>query len=91
MSTLPLNVLTTTALELRDRLKAGTLTSVEIISTYLAKVEKHNHVGAKLNAMITVAPRELVLKAAERLDCERSAGKIRGPLHGLPVIVKVKR
>jgi hypothetical protein len=89
MSTPPFNVLTATASELRDRLKAGTLTSVKIISTYLDQIEKHNHVGVKLNAMITVAPRELVLKAAEKLDSERGTGKVRGPLHGLPVIVKV--
>jgi amidase len=90
MSTPPFNVLATTALELQERLKAGTLTSVEIISSYLEQIKKHNHAGAKLNAMITIAPRELVLKAAEKLDRERSAGKIRGPLHGLPVIVKVR-
>jgi amidase len=89
MSTPPFDVLTATASELQNRLKAGTLTSVEIITTYLAQIEKHNHDGAKLNAMISVAPREFVLKVAENLDRERSAGKIRGPLHGLPIIVKV--
>ena len=89
MSTPPFNVLTTTASELQDRLRAGTLTSVEIITTYLTQIEKHNHVGAKLNAMISVGPRESVLEAAEKLDRERGAGKLRGPLHGLPIIVKV--
>jgi len=87
----PFDVLTTTAAELQERLDAGTLTSVEIITTYLAQIEKHNHAGAKLNAIINVAPRESVLKAAEKLDRERSAGKVRGPLHGLPIIVKVGR
>lgn len=86
----PFDVLTVTAAELQGHLKAGTVTSVEIISTYLAQIEKHNHAGAKLNAIITVAPRKLVLKAAENLDRERSAGKVRGPLHGLPIIVKVR-
>jgi hypothetical protein len=89
MSTPPFNVLTATASELQDRLRAGTLTSVEIITTYLTQIEKHNHAGAKLNAMISVAPRESVLEAAEKLDLERVAGKLRGPLHGLPIIVKV--
>ncbi|KAN0105996.1 amidase signature enzyme [Hyaloscypha variabilis] len=88
MSTPPFDVLTTTAVELQDRLKAGTLTSVEIITTYLGQIEKHNHAGAKLNAVINVAPRELVLNAAEKLDRERSSGKIRSSLHGLPIIVK---
>lgn len=89
MSTPPFDVLTATASELQDRLKAETLTSVEIVTTYLAQIEKHNHAGAKLNAIINIAPRELVLKAAESLDRERRAGKLRGPLHGLPIIVKV--
>jgi amidase len=91
MSTPPFNVLTATALELQERLKAGRLTSVETIITYLSQIEKHNHAGAKLNAMISVAPRELVLKAAEKLDRERAAGRLRGPLHGLPIIVKVRQ
>jgi amidase len=90
MSTPPFSVLTATASELQDHLKVETLTSVEIIATYLTQIEKHNHARAKLNAMISVAPRELVLKAAEKLDHERKAGKIRGPLHGLPIIVKVR-
>jgi amidase len=90
MSTPAFDVQTTTASELQDRLQAGILTSVQIISNYLAQVETHNHAGAKLNAMITVAPRELVWKPAEKLDRERTAGKIRGPLHGLPIIVKVR-
>jgi amidase len=70
MSPPSFNVLTATASEPQKRPKAGTLTSVEIITTYLAQIGKHNHVGAKLNAMISVAPRELVLEAAEKLDHE---------------------
>jgi len=89
MSPPPFDVLTATAPELQELLKAGTLASVEIITTYLTQVEKHNHAGAKLNAMIRVAPRELVLKAARKLDHERVNGKLRSPLHGLPIIVKM--
>jgi hypothetical protein len=85
----PFNVLTTTAIELETLLHEGSLTSVQIIETYLAQIEKHNHAGAKLNAMITVASRELVLQRAGELDWERKEGKIRGPFHGLPIIVKV--
>jgi len=85
----PFNVISSTASELQDRLKAGTITSVEVITAYLAQIEKHNHAGAKLNAVIGVAPREVVLKAARKLDRERTAGKTRGPFHGLPIIVKV--
>jgi amidase len=85
----PFNVLTMTAIELETLLHEGSLTNVQIIETYLVQIEKHNHAGAKLNAMITVAPRELVLKRAGELDRERKEGKIRGPFHGLPIIVEV--
>lgn len=83
------DVLSTTALELQAKLTAGSLTSVQIVSRYLSQIGKHNHAGVKLNAMITVAPTELVQKWAEELDQERAEGRVRGPLHGLPVIVKV--
>jgi amidase len=86
----PFDVLTATASELQARLIAGTLTSVTILCVYLDQIEKHNHAGAKLNAIITVAPRELALKRAAELDEERKNGRIRGPFHGLPIIVKVE-
>jgi amidase len=89
MSPSPFDVLTATASERQELLKAGALTCVEKITTYLAQVEKHNHAGAKLNAMISVAPRELVLKAVRKLDHERVNGKLRSTLHELPIIVKM--
>jgi amidase len=58
----PFNVLKATAIELEPRLDEGSLTGVQIIETYLAQIKKLSHAGAKLNAMVTVAPRELVLK-----------------------------
>ncbi|KUJ14326.1 amidase-like protein [Mollisia scopiformis] len=84
----PFNVLTATAAELQQSLTIGTLTSVQIVETYLAQIEKHNHAGAHLNAVISVAPRELALKQAAKLDQERQEGKTRSPFHGLPIIVK---
>jgi amidase len=42
-----------------------------------------------LNKMISIAPRETLLEAAARLDAERAEGKLRGPLHGITVIIKV--
>jgi amidase len=82
------NPLTTTALELQSHLQSGSLTSVHILETYLAQIEKHNHAGQKLNAIISVAPRDSLLAQAQKLDQERQEGKLRGPLHGLPTIVK---
>jgi amidase len=82
------NPLTTTALELQTQLQTGSLTSVQILQTYLAQIEKHNHAGQKLNAIINIAPLDSLLSQAQKLDEERNEGKLRGPLHGLPTIVK---
>ena len=84
----PFNPLTITALELQSRLQSGSLTSVQILETYLAQIEKHNHAGQTLNAIINVAPRDALLAQAQKLDQERKEGKSRGPLHGLPTVVK---
>lgn len=62
------------------------LSSVELVTYYLQQIEKNNHKGADLRA-ITDINRDAI-KLATRLDNERKAGKIRGPLHGLPVVVK---
>jgi len=82
------NPLTTTALELQALLQSGSLTSSEVLETYLEQIEKHNHAGQQLNAIISVAPKALLLAHAKTLDQEREDGKSRGPLHGLPTVVK---
>lgn len=56
------------------------LSSVELVTYYLQQIEKNNHKGADLRA-ITDINRDAI-KLATRLDNERKAGKIRGPLHG---------
>lgn len=83
------DVLTATAAELLYRLESGTLSSVDIIESYHSQIEKHNHAGLRLNAMISVAPKRDLLHRAKELDQERAAGRKRGCLHGLPIIVKV--
>ena len=82
------NPVTATAARLRQLLESHESTSVEIVSTYLDQISKHNTDGLKLRALISVAPREIALSTAKRLDDERKNGKIRGPLHGIPIIVK---
>jgi amidase len=74
--------------ELQDLLSSGDLTSVQIVETYLAQIEKHNHAGAHLSAIITVAHREIALSRAKQMDDERWSGRTRTLLHGLPIIVK---
>jgi amidase len=82
------DVLPTTAAQLQTLLTKGKITSVQIVETYLQQIEKHNHAGAKLNAVIATPERAIVLAKAAVLDGERKAGNLRGPLHGVPIIVK---
>jgi amidase len=80
--------LTTTAFELSELLNAQAITSVEIVETYLRQIEQHNRRGRQLRALISVAPKHELLKIARKLDAERARGKRRGPLHGVPVVLK---
>ncbi|KAK0631045.1 amidase signature domain-containing protein [Bombardia bombarda] len=80
-----INVLTATASQLQELLQSGTVTSEGIAKEYLHHIEKHNN---RLRALIEVAPEDHVLSIARELDEERKSGKIRGPLHGIPIVVK---
>lgn len=77
-----------TAFELSEMLNAGAITSVEIVQCYLNQIEQHNRRGRQLRALISVAPRHELLRIARKLDEERARGKRRGPLHGIPIVVK---
>lgn len=83
------NVLTSTASELQDLLSQNKTNSVELVKLYLNQIEAHNKNGLKLNAIISIAPRDELLAIAASLDAERAERGPRGPLHGIPVIVKV--
>lgn len=80
------DTLTTNAVDLQQLLSDGKVSSVEILEQYLAQVDRYN---PKLNAFISLAPRKNVLDAAKLLDKERQQGKLRGPLHGIPIVLKV--
>jgi len=64
----------------------GRTTSKALVQAYLDRIEAFDHRGPRLNAVITVNPN--ALREAEALDGERAAKGPRGPLHGIPVIVK---
>ncbi len=74
------------ATEARDRMAAGTLTARALTEAYLARIAAMDKGGPELNAVIELNPQALA--DADRLDAERAAGKPRGPLHGLPVLIK---
>ncbi|WP_280370585.1 amidase family protein, partial [Nocardia wallacei] len=71
---------------LQDAMRAGRVTSAELVQTYLNRIRVLNDEGPRLNAIRMVNPH--ALRDAERLDAERRRGRVRGPLHGVPVLVK---
>ncbi len=72
--------------ELGRRMAAGTTTSHEIAETYLARIAALDRAGPMLKAVIELNPDALAI--ADARDAERRAGKVRGPLHGVPVLIK---
>ena len=72
--------------ELAAALDAGEVTSRELVAGYLARIDAYDQRGPLLNAMVVLNPN--AADEADRLDAERAAGQVRGPLHGIPVVVK---
>jgi amidase len=79
----PFTVVEATIPDMRAALQSGRVTSREIVRQYLERIGTYEEL---LHAAITVNPKALEL-AAER-DRERAAGRIRGPLHGIPIALK---
>ena len=69
--------------ELQSLMETRTATSVAITSGYLARIRT---IDKKLNSIIEINPEALTIAA--EMDKERRAGKVRGPLHGIPVVIK---
>jgi amidase len=80
--------LTISAFDLSEMMNMQAISSVEIVELYLYQIEQHNRRGRQLRALISVAPKHELLKIAKKLDDERLRGKIRGPLHGIPIVLK---
>ena len=75
-----------TIAELQAAMTAGSLTSEEIVRRHLERIDALDRRGPALHAMITVNPDALDI--ARALDRERREKGSRGPMHGIPVIVK---
>lgn len=71
--------------DLLEALSEGTTTSVLILDAYLAQIDRHNDT---LRAIVHLAPREQLYRLARRRDLESKLGRSRGPLHGIPILVK---
>lgn len=74
------------AAELQAAMKTGRLTSRQMVKAYLARVRSIDKSGPRINAVIELNPEAEVIAA--RMDAERKAGKLRGPLHGIPILLK---
>src|SRR5262249_18865313 len=72
--------------QLLAALRIGTVTSHDLVDKYLARIKAYDQDGPRLNAMIALNPNALA--QADALDAERRAGRVRGPLHGIPIVVK---
>ncbi|GAB2533460.1 amidase [Rufibacter soli] len=72
--------------ELQQKMQKGELSSRQITQMYLDRIKAIDKSGPKINSVIEVNPD--ALKIADAMDQERKAGKLRGPLHGIPVMVK---
>ena len=72
--------------ELNEALQTGAATAASLTLGYLTRIDTLDRSGPSLNAVIATNP--LALSIARDLDAERSAGRNRGPLHGLPLLIK---
>jgi amidase len=75
-----------TIAQLQQGYKEGKFTIRDVVEDYLERIAEIDKKGPQLNSIIQINPD--ALKIAEELDKEMMAGKIRGPLHGIPVILK---
>ena len=79
----PFSVVEATIPEMQAAMKQGRVTSRGLVVQYLVRIARFNR---RLNGVITVNPR--ALQEADARDRERAQGKVRGPLHGIPIALK---
>ncbi len=79
----PFSVVEATIAEMQAAMRQGRVTSRGIVQQYLDRIAKYEE---RLNAVITLNPR--ALDEADARDRERAQGKVRGPLHGIPIALK---
>lgn len=72
--------------ELQDKMQKGELSAVAAVKWYLKRIDEVDKNGPAINSVIELNPDALAI--AEVLDKERKSGTVRGPLHGVPVLIK---
>lgn len=86
LSAADFDVMEKSILELQSAMQGGAVTSRQLVELYLARIAAYDKQGPTLNAITTTNPQALA--AAEALDQERRTRGARGPLHGIPILVK---
>src|SRR5689334_16946155 len=81
-----IDVVELSATDAQARMTAGSLTSADLTRAYLDRIAKIDDAGPTLNSVIEINPNAAADAAA--LDAERKSGKVRGPMHGIPVLIK---
>ena len=76
----------TTIAELQEAIRSGKHTVRSLTHAYLERIQEVDKHGPSLNSVIELNPDALAM--AEDLDTERKAGRVRGPLHGIPILIK---
>jgi amidase len=72
--------------QLQEKMQRGEKTSRSVTEMYLKRIEELDKKGPAVNAVIEVNPDALSI--ADAMDAERKNGKVRSPLHGIPVLIK---
>jgi amidase len=72
-----------------DQFDKGTLTVAALPSQVVQQIEDENIKGLSLRAIIFMALESQLRERAQLLDQEKRSGRSRGPLHGVPVVLKV--
>jgi hypothetical protein len=72
---------------LREKLSSGKYTSEQLVQLYLDRIETIDKNGLELHSIIEVNSEAIAI--AKTMDAEMKAGKSRGPLHGIPVVIKI--
>ena len=75
-----------TIAELQAGMRSGKLTARSITRKYLERIEEIDNGGPAINSVIEINPDAIAI--AENLDRERRENRLRGPLHGIPILIK---
>jgi len=82
----PSDVEEATIATLQQRMQTGQETSRSLVDKYLARIEAIDRSGPTLRSVIEINPDAQTI--ADQLDAERKGGRVRGPMHGIPILIK---